>query len=308
MPYKVIPNFLGRWIKGYPLCLADLSESLLTFDIVHAYSLGILPAVLRHPRLVWTVHGPWEKAVGQRARRIAMAAKKVIAVSEDVRRHCKFPEKLLMTIPLGSLSEQKIKKIEKDCHLAECSEIKIGVLGRFQRIKGQDIAIEAVFEVAKKNPGKNFLLSLSGALNTSNKADVTYYQEIKNLKKYKSNILKNLRINLEGHTDTPLSFIDMQHLMLVPSRYESFSMVTVESLARGIPVIVPNIGGPAEIVNSNAIGLKFIAGDCLDAANAILSAINGRGFSSHAIYDRAVEFSIERQANRHLELYKSFSV
>ena len=55
--------------------------------------------------------------------------------------------------------------------------------------------------------------------------------------------------------------------MIVPSLMrESYSMVTREALAAGVPVIVSDSGGPAEIVREGLNGLVFATGDANDLA------------------------------------------
>jgi glycosyltransferase involved in cell wall biosynthesis len=53
--------------------------------------------------------------------------------------------------------------------------------------------------------------------------------------------------------------------LIVPSEcYETFGLVIIEAFATGLPVIVSDIGAPAEIVEQGRTGLHFRAGDAGD--------------------------------------------
>lgn len=51
------------------------------------------------------------------------------------------------------------------------------------------------------------------------------------------------------------------HAVVVPSRREPFSMVALEALFAGVPVIAADDGGPADFVRAGASGLFFRSGD-----------------------------------------------
>lgn len=50
---------------------------------------------------------------------------------------------------------------------------------------------------------------------------------------------------------------------------EPFGQVVVEAIANGVPVVVPDQGGPAEIVEDGVSGMTFRTGDAEDLARAI---------------------------------------
>lgn len=61
--------------------------------------------------------------------------------------------------------------------------------------------------------------------------------------------------------------IERAHLSVLPSEcYETFGRVVVESYVLGRPVVVSNIGGPAELVRDGETGLLFEAGGTADLA------------------------------------------
>jgi glycogen(starch) synthase len=63
---------------------------------------------------------------------------------------------------------------------------------------------------------------------------------------------------------------DLSDIMLVPSLWqEPFGLVIAEAMARGLPVIASNVGGPAEILTDGVDGLLVEAGDERALASAI---------------------------------------
>ncbi|MFZ1109186.1 MAG: glycosyltransferase [Rhodomicrobium sp.] len=73
---------------------------------------------------------------------------------------------------------------------------------------------------------------------------------------------------------------------------ESFSLACVEAIAHGLPAIVTNCGGPAEIVNAPAIGTIVPVGDVDALAQAIDAKLAQPG-APKPRQDRASAFSLE---------------
>ena len=62
-------------------------------------------------------------------------------------------------------------------------------------------------------------------------------------------------------------------ITVIPSRMESFSLVTRESLHAKVPVIGPDIGGIPEVIQDNINGFLFRSGDYRDLANKLMILI-----------------------------------
>ncbi len=78
--------------------------------------------------------------------------------------------------------------------------------------------------------------------------------------------------------DELIRYYDCSDIMLVPSLWqEPFGLVIAEAMARGLPVIASNIGGPAEILTHDVNGLLIEPGD----AQALASAITRLSQNSH---------------------------
>lgn len=290
-------NINKRWYKGIllPHYNKILINDLNKFNIVHSYSINpisLFPFI--NSKKILTIHGFWEKPYGLRGKIIELLTDKVITVSTDVYNITSLKNK--EKIFLGT----KIVNCEKT--FLRNDKIIISCIGRFQRIKGQDILLKSINFVLKKI-NKPIEINFIGDVNSYNKIDIEFKNQIITLAKNIEN--SRLKINFLGFQSNVKQFINQSHLVVVPSRYESFSMVTIESLACETPVIAPNIGGLKDIINSNEIGLLFEPENIKDLEEKIIFAIkNYEFFNREKMKERSLDFSIEIQAKKHLELYK----
>ena len=115
----------------------------------------------------------------------------------------------------------------------------------------------------------------------------------------------NLSIDFKGFQPNPTQFMRKADLVVIPSRYESFSMVAIEALACGKPVIAPDIGGPKDIIDSTDVGLRFEPGNADSLARAIRDMAAGLSrYRPESCVQRAQDFSVARQAQEHVLMYK----
>lgn len=93
---------------------------------------------------------------------------------------------------------------------------------------------------------------------------------------------------------------------ILPSKYESFSLVTIESMACGTPVIAFNTSGPAEIILHKKDGYLAEFGNIKDFVDGIQFVCNNEQLNSEFNFHAATKsnnYSIELQANKFIELY-----
>lgn len=116
-------------------------------------------------------------------------------------------------------------------------QIRFLCLGRFTSEKAYDIAIEAFKKVLIKYPDACLELVGEGI-------------EKKHLQELAS---KHPQIIFSGKLDHQAALAKIQnvHVVVIPSRYESFGLVAIEAGMMGRAVIAANVGGLAEIINED---------------------------------------------------------
>lgn len=92
-----------------------------------------------------------------------------------------------------------------------------------------------------------------------------------------------------------------------PSLAESFSLVNVEAMACGIPVIANDIGGIPEIVLHGKTGICVKAGSSKEFASGLERLLSDEGlrreYASEGIRRARSKFTLDRQVGYHLDYY-----
>lgn len=98
-------------------------------------------------------------------------------------------------------------------------------------------------------------------------------------------------------------------LFVLPSLGECFGLVTVEAMASGLPVIMSDVGGYADLVEHGGNGLVVPSGDARELGEAIHTLLGNRthrvamGTRSRQIAEE--RFNLKANADRMLSLIKS---
>jgi glycosyltransferase involved in cell wall biosynthesis len=174
--------------------------------------------------------------------------------------------------------------------------LRIVMLGRLARWKGQDVFLRAFAEAF---PGGEEEAVVAGSALFGEDA---YAAELHDLAK-ELGIAD--RVTFTGFVDdveSLLAGVDvLVHASVIP---EPFGRVIVEAMVAGIPVIASDAGGPAEIITDGVDGLLFPSGDVAAMAAAVRGLAgdeNRRARLSAAGRERAQDFRPEvvaRQVER----------
>ncbi|MFH1491600.1 MAG: glycosyltransferase family 4 protein [Pseudomonadota bacterium] len=255
------PGRIG-FLPRYPLSAAVKVISCLRgrrIELINAGTFNSLAVVapaakiLRIP-VIWTCHGWWpaRKATGGF---INLFADKVIAVSQYVRKKLEAeghvdPGKVVH-IPLGIDTTkftglQSREAMRRELGLDMDTPL-VGMIARFQRVKGHHVFVRTAAEILKKAPHVRFLIVGSAVFGKRHEQD--YEKEIR--ASISENSLQE-SIRLVGFRKDIPRILSSLDLLIVPSETETFGMVLLEGLASGVPVITSAKGGPEEIIN-NAI-------------------------------------------------------
>lgn len=178
-------------------------------------------------------------------------------------------------------------------------EVLIGVFGRLQRWKGQDLFVEAAAEVARARPHTKFAVvggSVFG-LEPEFLEGLRHRAEMLGLRD---------RLVFTGfRSDVPrlMAACDVVcHTSRIP---EPFGLVIVEAMALGRAVIATEGGGPSEIVASDEYGMLVPPGDPRALARAMLALVDDpdlrRALGENARERARREFSIDVMASRLIE-------
>lgn len=119
--------------------------------------------------------------------------------------------------------------------------------------------------------------------------------------------LKKLPPNIIGiqRTDNPEELVEiysMAHIFLNPSLEESFSLVTIEAIACGTPVIVLDTSAVKELVNDDN-GIVLSRHEAVDYLEGV-SVLEERALSREKIRQTALKYDAELYAEKVIRLYE----
>lgn len=244
------------WYKGFPFfspsTISKLGLLLKEFnpEIIHIYSSGRMLSSLMflskfvNAKIFWTCHGNWERPFGLKRILLSRFIKKVFFVSEYVRQSSTFSEDKEIISYLG-VPECTAKK-GRDNYVTKKT---VAVIGRFQAIKNQ----KAIVELLKGNRYDDISFYLIGDSEFGSKKDINYRENI--IYMIEKEKLSNIKVfSYDENVFDSFPEID---LLLVPSLFETFSLVTVEAIGRGILVVATKNGGPSEILQGGEYGFLF---------------------------------------------------
>jgi glycosyltransferase involved in cell wall biosynthesis len=184
-----------------------------------------------------------------------------------------------------NVSEEKIRIIRYGTEVNKFTEMKekiqarhilnipenkfvIGILGRIDRLKGQDFLIESVNYIKEKH-NLDFYLIIAG--NPTKNEGEEFINELKErVKKFK--LEKN--ISFTGRINDSADFYSAIDLFAMASQSESYGLVTIEAMLAGTPVIGTNTGGTPELLNYGEYGVIYKSGDIEDFAGKVIEIYN----------------------------------
>ena len=164
----------------------------------------------------------------------------------------------------------------------------VGVFAVLEPRKGQDVLLDAAATIRRRWPEARFWLVGPDAL-----ADKAGYVA---LLRERAAALGGA-VRLTGYREDVVSLMKAMDVVAQPSvAHESLSMVLLEALTLGRPVVASDVGGSAEAVIHERTGLVVPPGDAPALARAIerLAGPEGRAFAERARADAAARFSTER--------------
>lgn len=142
-------------------------------------------------------------------------------------------------------------------------------LGNFASHKKIELLIKAFAKINCKYP--NTTLTIAGQ-------KTLYFPQIeKQLQKIKPNIRQKIIISPKIYNQTQLKkYLDNAHILVNPSIHESFGIVFMEALSRGVPIIGSSIPNVSDLINSSQAGLVFEKDNIKDLVEKINTLITNQ--------------------------------
>jgi glycosyltransferase involved in cell wall biosynthesis len=184
------------------------------------------------------------------------------------------------------------------------SRRRVGVIGRIARWKGQDLFIEAMATVARTHHDVEFLV-----IGDPGHGDPAYLESLRAAAE--EGALAG-RVVFTGHVDDVFALMSTLDVVVSSTRTaEPFGRSIIEAMAAGIPVVAPDAGGPAEILENGVTGILYAPGDPDALARAVAGILDGAGDAS-SMTERArtavaTRFSGPGHASRVIEVYQSLA-
>lgn len=191
-------------------------------------------------------------------------------LAEQVKTHTRFPAERIHVIPLA-VSVERFKQLpeRQDARTSfglPYSGVVMGMVGRLDRLKGQDFIIKRFIDL--RDQGYTFSLLIVGEATRNEGED--YEKELHSLadnSKYSNDIYF-----IEHISDVERAYAAID-LFVMASEGETFGMVTIEAMAAGCTVIGTNRSGTPELLGYGTLGALYEPGDAasfLAAASPLL--------------------------------------
>ena len=239
-------------------------------DVIHAHMpkshvLAGIAGALMHKPVVATVHGMHLTAheLG-----VALASKSHLIVN------CQetFIQALALGIPAGRLKlfhngvDTNIfvpnaagKKLRRYINVSSAATL-VGFVGRLEPDKGPDHFVNVAGLIHEVLPGVHFVIVGEGSMR----------KKLVQMQK-RLGLQKHLHfINWASKPETVYSAFD---LLIHSSRNDGTSLVLLEAMACGRPVVGMAVGGIREIVENEQTGMLVEAGDCVAMANQVIELL-----------------------------------
>jgi D-inositol-3-phosphate glycosyltransferase len=180
-------------------------------------------------------------------------------------------------------------------------------VGRFDQRKGIETLVRAVAEVKDNSAALEQLRLVVIGGSDPNQSDGQERCRIEAMTAELGIAHQTEFVGMVGHDRLPL-YYSAADVCVVPSHYEPFGLVAIESMACGTPVVASNVGGLRFTVISEETGLLVEPQDVTGFARAIQRVLTDRLWAQKARKQAAIRvranFSWSGVANQLSDLYK----
>ncbi|MEP7272510.1 MAG: glycosyltransferase family 4 protein [Acidobacteriota bacterium] len=178
--------------------------------------------------------------------------------------------------------------------------LAVGIIGQLSSIKRQDLFLRAAARV-KAAGGNDVDFLVVGEATVNNRQ----YRE--HLEQLVAELDLASQVHFAGNVRGFANYLHGLDVVVAPSVNEGFSLVVIESMAAGLPVIASRAGGPAEILKDRVTGV-LVPTDDLDAlVRAMIEMVRNpefrRRLGEAAAIDARQRFDREHIVSRIEALY-----
>ena len=198
-------------------------------------------------------------------------------MKQDVARFTRFPAENVIVNPVGvelskfDPSRYSAQDARRVLGLPEKGSL-VGVLGRLDPQKGQEVLLQAAPKILQQFPDTVFVLA----------GDETAGE--RGYKTHLSDLAERFGIERSvvflPFTDDVPRFMAALDVFVLPSFSETFGYVLIEAMAMEKPVVATKAGGVPEIIADGITGLLVEPRDHLALSRAILRLLENRTFSA----------------------------
>jgi glycosyltransferase involved in cell wall biosynthesis len=297
---RFAPRMIGGVRALARICRANDLEIIYT-NSEKAHVIGGLAARVSGRRWVAHVrtlfqppHMPPRLRGAMRAFLTLMRPGAIIANSQATRRALPWGAGRTHVIPSGLVEPATAAQMP-----AEMGPV-LGLLGRLDATKGQDVAIRAMPAIRERFPSARLVIGGDSA-----HGDPAYARELRVLA---DSLGVASSVTFTGFVDDPLAFFRAAHIGLLTSvSSEGLGQVVLEALSVGRPVIATTCGGPEEILGGERGGALVRPGDPAELARAVADVFGDEtrfAALSAAAVVRARDFTVEASADATLTLLR----
>ncbi|MBU4194780.1 MAG: glycosyltransferase family 4 protein [Actinobacteria bacterium] len=313
------------WTLQFNVALLEKAVSVVNdldnVDVIHAHDWLVAHAAasLKHAYripMVATIHateygrhqghlpGPMNKLIHQIEWWLTFESVRTVCCSqymmEQITNIFQLPGGKVKVIPNGIDAESFQKDVSVDLFkkkYVDPGDKLVFFVGRLVYEKGVQTVIEAMPRILDKIPNVTFVVSGSGP-------------HMNQLKSLVGDFGLEKKVKFTGYVDSDdlSAFYRCADLTVVPSLYEPFGMVVLESMAMNTPTIVADTGGLSEIVVHEETGLKFDPGNPDSLADAMLRILSDEELAARLTHDARVymgeRYSWDRIARQTIEVYR----
>ena len=165
--------------------------------------------------------------------------------------------------------------------LSQADHKRILFVGRFDRLKGGDLVVDAFARILKEEPEAR--LSFVGPDRGCRTDNGDTWQIEQYIRHRLPGALETKRVEwLGAQPFSALAQLRRQALVcVICSRYETFPYTVIEAMALGCPIVAATVGGIPEIIRNESNGLLHQQSDPEDLACKVVSLLKNPTWAAH---------------------------